>query len=356
MLHVPSNCTGCHACASICPHKCIVMKENSAGFLFPEINSIECVQCNLCEKVCPVIHEQQRSLQTLAYAVQNRNETIRYASTSGGIFSLLAENIIDQGGLVFGAAYDDNFTVRHIAIADRQELSHLRGAKYTQSVVGNSFQKVKTILNSGRKVLFSGTPCQCSGLKAFLGRDYDNLLLVDLICHGVPSPKVWQAYIDYRSSKENEGIRPVQINMRSKVRAFIGNICLCDSCSDCVAKGEERCTDFTLGDYWGIWNQHPDFDDDKGTSIVFVHSEKGKRFLKQISEQIECLSVKTEEACKENESLIKSSMPHKKRGEFLASVDASTFEDLVLEYFPLQDVKKTGFFQRIKERVRSTLK
>lgn len=386
MLHVPSNCTGCHACASICPHKCIVMKENSAGFLFPEINSIECVQCDLCEKVCPVIHEQQRSLQTLAYAVQNRNETIRDASTSGGIFSLLAENIIDQGGLVFGAAYDDNFTVRHIAIADRQELSHLRGAKYTQSVVGNSFQKVKTILNSGRKVLFSGTPCQCSGLKAFLGRDYDNLLLVDLICHGVPSPKVWQAYIDYRSSKENEGIRPVQINMRSKVsgwsryrystefdygdghitrihnnrdlfmRAFIGNICLCDSCSDCVAKGEERCTDFTLGDYWGIWDQHPNFDDDKGTSIVFVHSEKGKRFLKQISEQIECLSVETEEACKENESLIKSSMPHKKRGEFLASVDASTFEDLVLEYFPLQDARKTGFFQRIKERVRSTLK
>lgn len=385
MLHIPSNCTGCSACASICSQKCIIMKENNAGFFFPEINSVECIQCNLCENVCPVIYEPYKSLQTLAYAVKNRNENERYVSTSGGIFSLLAENVLDQGGIVFGAAYNNNFTVRHVVVTNRKELSRLRGAKYTQSVIGTSFQEVKTVLKSGKTVLFSGTPCQCSGLKAFLGKDYDNLLLVDLICHGVPSPKVWQTYIDYRSLKENEGIRPVGINMRSKVsgwsrygystefdygsehitriqnsqdlfmKAFVGNICIRNSCSDCVAKGVERCTDFTLGDYWGVWDQHPDFDDDKGTSIVFVHSEKGNRILKQISEQMEYLQVDTEEAYKENRSLVKSSVPHEKREEFLERVDVSNFEELILEYFPLTEIGKIRFFQRIKEKVKDML-
>lgn len=386
MLQIPFNCTGCYACASICPQKCITMQENKEGFFFPEINSAECIRCNLCDKVCPVIHEPDRSLQTLAYAVKNRNEGERQDSTSGGIFSLLAGNVIDRGGIVFGAAYGDDFVVRHIAVTSRTELPRLRSSKYVQSVIGKSLQDVETALKSGRQVLFSGTPCQCSGLKAFLRKDYDNLLLVDLICHGVPSPKVWQTYIDYRASKENGGTRPVRINMRSKatgwgrygysiefdygedyitrihnsqdlfMKAFIGNICLRYSCSDCIAKGVERCTDFTLGDYWGVWDQHPEFDDNKGTSIVFVHSEKGHKILEQITDQIDYLKVDTDEAYKENMSLVKSSEAHEKRDEFLARINISNFKELVLEYFPSVEIKKAGFFQRIKGKVRSALK
>ena len=381
MLHVPFNCTGCHACAGICPHKCIVMKENSAGFLFPEINIAGCVQCDLCEKVCPVIHKQEHSENTLAYAVKNRNENERYASTSGGIFSLLAENVIDQGGIVFGAAYDSDFSVRHIKVCERKDLSLLQGAKYVQSVIGSSYIEAKKELASGRLVLFSGTPCQCAGLKSFLGKLYENLTTVDIICHGVPSPKAWQAYVDYRSQKENEGIRPFRINMRSKssgwshygystefdygdgkisqignghdlfMQAFVGNICLRSSCSDCKAKGVGRCTDVTLGDYWGIWNQHPEFDDNKGTSVVFVHTQKGRKILGQLSDKMECLKVDIEDAYKENGSLVNSSPSHSGRDEFLEQITADNFEDLVKKYFPQESVQKLGILQRIKGKL-----
>lgn len=386
MIRISVVCTGCNACVSICPQKCITMRENEEGFLSPEINCAECIHCNLCDKVCPVIHEPDQSLHTLAYAVKNRNEKERQASTSGGIFSLLAKNVINQGGMVFGAAYSGDFTVQHTAVTNLTELSCLRGAKYTQSIIGTSFREVETILKSGCQVLFSGTPCQCSGLKAFLGKDYDNLLLADLICHGVPSPRVWQDYIDYRSSKENGGIRPVRINMRSKasgwsrygysaefdygggyitrvhcsrdlfMKAFVGNICLRNSCSDCVTKGIERCTDFTLGDYWGVWDQHPEFDDNKGTSIVFVHSEKGKKVLEKIADQIDCLKADVGEAYKENLSLIKSSPAHEKREEFLGRVNKFNFEELIHEYFPSEEIKQIGFYEKIKRNAKNMLK
>lgn len=385
MLRVPFNCTGCYACVSVCPKKCIVMKEDRAGFLFPMINTTECIRCNLCDKVCSVIHAQEQSMHTQAYAIKNRNDQERQDSTSGGIFSLLAKSVIDRNGIVFGAAYCDDFKVRHLAITDVQELSRLRGAKYTQSIIGDSLKRTEIALKSGRQVLFSGTPCQCSGLRAFLGKEYDNLLLVDLICHGVPSPKVWKIYLDYRSLKENGGIQPSRVNMRSKVsgwsrysystefdygegnitriynyqdlfmKAFVGNICLRKSCSNCVAKGVERCTDLTLGDYWGVWNQHPDFDDNKGTSIVLVHSEKGRKILQQLEDRMDCLEVDIDEAYKENMSLVKSSETHEKREEFLEKVNILNFEKLILEYLSPSEIKRVGFFKKIKGKVKGIL-
>ena len=211
-----SQCTGCQACASICPKNCISMVTAGDGFRFPDISIENCVQCGKCEKVCPVLHTQIVSTNTLAFAIKNRNEKERKDSTSGGIFSLLAKFVLNQNGIVFGAAYSENFEVRHVDITDSNHLSLLQGAKYTQSIVGDAFEEAKKELETGRTVLFSGTPCQCAGLKSFLGKTYDNLLTMDLICHGVPSPKVWQAYIDYRSQKENNGVRPQRINMRSK--------------------------------------------------------------------------------------------------------------------------------------------
>lgn len=385
MIQIPFNCTGCHACVSICPKNCISIVVNEEGFSYPEINTSKCIQCNLCDRICPVMNEQVKSMHTQVYGIKNKNEKERQDSTSGGVFSLLAEQILEQGGVVFGAAYNDDFVVQHIAVRDKKDLNKLRNAKYTQSILGNSFKETETLLKSGRKVLFSGTPCQCAGLKQFLRKEYDNLLLVDLICHGVPSPKIWQMYINYRSLKENKGKRPVRINMRSKksgwsqygystefdygegnitrihnsqdlfMKAFVGNICLRKSCSDCVSKGIERCTDFTLGDYWGVWNQHPKFDDDKGTSIVFVHSKKGENILKQLEDKMNCIEVDIEEAYRENESLVISSKAHEKREEFFEKVNPSNFQELVLEYFLPKKIKKVGLFEKIKGKVKMML-
>lgn len=383
MLQIPSNCTGCQACTNICPKNCISMVATSEGFLIPIIDMENCIQCNQCEKVCPVLHEQSISINTQAFAIKNVNEKVRKNSASGGVFPLLAEFVLNRNGMVFGAMYDENFEVRHVAITDYNQIYLLQGAKYTQSIVGETFGMVKKELESGRHVLFSGTPCQCAGLKSYLGKEYENLLLVDLICHGVPSPKVWQAYIGYRSLIENNGFRPININMRSKtsgwsrygystefdygngyitrihnyhdlfMKAFIGNICLRFSCGKCMAKGVERCSDITLGDYWGVWNQHPEIDDDKGVSIVFVHSFKGQNVLRLLREKIDCLQVDIEDAYMENFSLVNSSKPHEKRKEFLEQVTEKNFEALINKYFPSQEISKAGISQRVKKILKS---
>lgn len=379
MFQIPSNCTGCHACVVVCPSKCIDMKDTGEGFLFPVINKEGCICCNHCESVCPVLHMPDKSHHTRAFAIKSKDEKEREKSTSGGVFPLLAKQVLGASGIVYGVAYDRNFMASHISINDSENLSFLQGAKYVQSTVGKIFLEAKDQLKNGRRVLFSGTPCQCAGLKSFLGKDYDNLILVDLICHGVPSPKVWQTYIDYRAGKENDGKRPVRINMRSKVsgwsryltefdygngkiktilnsqdyfmRAFLGNICLRDSCSECLVKGVERCTDFTIGDYWGIWSQHPEFNDEKGVSIVFVHSAKGMEALNRVKEQAEWLEIGTEDAYRENVSMVLSSEPHGKRKEFLDRVTQENFEEMVNEYLPSVVIKKLGMWERVKDKI-----
>lgn len=382
MLCEITKCTGCQACVNICLKKCIIMRNTHEGFLFPKISETLCISCKRCERVCPIIDSPQLSVCTISYAMKNKNLNEKKQSTSGGVFTLLAEHVLEKEGIVFGAAYDSDFSVRHIGVSDKEHLSLLQGAKYTQSKIGTCFAEIKRELEAEQSVLFSGTPCQCAGLKSFLGKEYDNLIIVDIICHGIPSPKVWQAYIDYRSQKENNGNRPIRINMRSKasgwsrygystefdygngktscihnsqdlfMKAFIGNICLRNSCSDCKAKGVERCTDFTLGDYWGIWNQHPDFDDNMGTSIVLVHSQKGREILNQLSDKFECLEVDIEDAYRENKSLIDSSRAHPNRDEFLSQVTAENFEDLVRKYFPQEIAQKSGLLQKIKRRLK----
>lgn len=382
MLCEITKCTGCQACVNICLKKCIIMRNTHEGFLFPKISQTLCISCKRCERVCPIIDRPELSVRTISYAMKNKNLNEKKQSTSGGVFTLLAEHVLEKEGIVFGAAYDSDFSVRHIGVSDKEHLSLLQGAKYTQSKIGVCFVEIKRELEAGQSVLFSGTPCQCAGLKSFLGKEYDNLITVDIICHGIPSPKVWQAYIDYRSQKENNGNRPIKINMRSKVsgwsrygystefdygngkisrihnsqdlfmKVFIGNICLRNSCSGCKVKGVERCTDFTLGDYWGIWNQHPEFDDNMGTSIVLVHSQKGREILNQLSDKFECLEVDIEDAYRENKSLIDSSPAHPNRDEFLSQVTAENFEDLVRKYFPQEIAQKSGLLQKIKRRLK----
>lgn len=381
---IKNQCTSCTACSNICPKQCITLQKNEDGFNYPKIDKFKCIECSLCENICPVINKKNTNSKTIAYAVKNKNEGVRLESTSGGFFSLLADYILENDGYVVGAAYDKNFVVKHTIINDRSQLYRIRGAKYSQSELGDIFFSVKKLLEEKKMVLFSGTPCQCEGLNAFLKKDYKNLITVDLICHGVPSPEVWQKYIDYRSDKENDGIRPKKINMRCKdsgwsnygystefvyengkrtlvlnssdlfMKAFVGSICLRTSCSDCNAKGINRCTDFTLGDYWGIWNQYPKFDDNRGISAVFVHSNKGAELLGVLNDQLELIEVDIENAYKENISFIESSKPHPNRDEFLKRVTADNFEELIEKYFPVKE-SKVDIITRVKRRLRRVI-
>lgn len=198
------DCCGCSACVQRCPQQCISLEEDEEGFLYPIINEAACIDCGLCEKVCPVLHSGDAHKPLKVFAAKNNNEKIRVESSSGGVFTVLAELVIDEGGVVFGAKFGEHWDVIHDYTETKEGLAAFRGSKYVQSRIGDCFNKAKSFLVQGRKVLFSGTPCQISGLKRFLGKEYDSLLTVDFICHGVPSPKVWRMYLNETIARECE--------------------------------------------------------------------------------------------------------------------------------------------------------
>ena len=199
------NCCGCSACVQVCPKQCIRMYADNEGFLYPQVNSTICIDCGLCEKVCPVINQNKPNVPLSVYAAKNINEEVRIKSSSGGIFTLLAEQIISEGGVVFGARFNENWEVVHDYTETIDGLESFRGSKYVQSSISDNFKVAKQFLKEGRKVLFSGTPCQIAGLKKFLQKEYENLLTMEVVCHGVPSPMVWRDYIDYKRAKRDTG-------------------------------------------------------------------------------------------------------------------------------------------------------
>lgn len=300
-----SQCCGCEACRNICPRQCILMKEDKEGFLYPEVNLADCIDCGLCEKVCPVLHPAKERRPVAVYAAKHYDDNIRLASSSGGVFTFIAEKVIDEGGVVFGVRFNDQGEVIHDYVETKEKLSCFRGSKYVQSRIGDTYKLVLHFLQSGRKVLFSGTSCQIAGLKLFIRREYDNLLTVDVICHGVPSPKVWKKYLTEITSKEcsqvtNISFRDKQkgwknfslkVDMKGKrvyLRSFkldlyfdlfLSNIILRPSCYSCPAKSGKSCSDITLGDFWGIENILPELDDDKGCSVALLYNPKSKYFI-----------------------------------------------------------------------------
>lgn len=317
-----SRCCGCSACISICPKQCITMYEDEEGFLYPKADKHLCINCGQCESVCPVIHQEAPKIPIVTYAAINPCETVRIKSSSGGIFTRLAEQVLDEGGAVFGAAFDKDWSVKHIAVTCREGLAGLRGSKYLQSRMESTFKEAENYLKAGRKVLFSGTSCQIAGLKRFLHKEYGNLLAVDVICHGVPSPKAWQ---DYLAEKYN-GLTISDICFRDKrsgwkqysqtvtsstssfsskyfendfMNAFLMNLTLRPSCYDCPAKKGKSTADLTLGDFWGVERLLPQMDDDKGTSLVIIYTDKGKASLLDS----DCTEVPYQDAVRYNPSI-----------------------------------------------------
>lgn len=355
-------CNGCHACSNICPTQCIEMKEGIEGFKYPEVDYDKCIKCNICIEVCPLIERKEIEVkEPKAYACFNKDEKIRMESSSGGVFTLLAKEILKDNGIVFGAAWTEKFSLKHIYITKKEDLSKFRGSKYLQSEIGETFNQVQGFLKEGRKVLFSGTPCQIGGLKSFLKHknvNIENLLSVDFICHGVPSPKVWKKYKEELFSKEKleeasfrdktESWKGYDINFKSQnmnlkqkasknkyMRAFLADICLRPSCSDCNFKGENREADITMADFWGIQNIKPEMDDDKGTSLIFTNTDLGNKYYSKISDNIISCEVNKEDAVKYNPSYFKSIKEHPKRKLYMENIEEMTFYELYNKYVKL---------------------
>lgn len=315
MINDKTKCTGCHACFLSCPKHCISMVADAEGFWYPKVDNTKCSNCNICNNVCPIINNSNvnEAVNIQAFAAISNNDGIRMQSSSGGIFSALAEMVLDEGGVVFGAAFDEDFSVKTTYVENKEKLNILRGSKYVQSMIGNSYVQAKKFLNDGRVVLFSGTPCQIGGLYAFLNKNYERLVTVDIICHGVPSPLVWRKYLDYRMENSKAKIKHISFRNKNEgwknfsmymqfldgkeycvrhdndpfMDVFLRNFCLRPSCYECSYKTANRQADITLADFWGIEDVHKDLFDDKGTSLVILNSNVGKDYFNHLSENLQ---------------------------------------------------------------------
>ncbi len=343
MLKVSTtNCTGCGACENICPLNAIKLEENSEGFSYPNIDSTKCTNCGMCEKVCPIKNHTKHEELDYVYAITTDDE-IRMKSSSGGAFTLLATEILQNNGYVCGASYSKDFkSVEHIIISSVDELYKLNTSKYIQSNINNIYKKIKELLNKDFEVLFSGTPCQVAGLNNFLGKDYTNLTTIDILCHGVPSPLVWRKYLE-KINPENKTIK--SINFRDKAygtyplhfsikysdgntfienskknpyfKGFLKNLTLRKSCYNCKYATLARTSDITLGDFWKLQKFDKKLNDNKGYSAYMPNTEKGKVFLDKISKNAKLFQkIPVKYLVKGNPTLKAPPKPHTNRNHF----------------------------------------
>ena len=371
------DCCGCNACVQVCPKQCISMKEDREGFLYPEVNKDICVDCHLCEKICPILNQGMKREPLKVYAAINKDEKVRMQSSSGGIFTALAEHVIKLGGVVFGARFDEQWQVKHDYTETMEGLATFRGSKYVQSQIGNTFQEAEQFLKAGRKVLFSGTPCQIAGLLNFLRKEYDNLLTVDFICHGVPSPMVWRRYLKEEIARQCEknsvlnypisetDVRVEDISFRNKrlgwkkfsfaltlsttngsgkkiqfcsyapitkneyLRGFLSNVFLRPSCYSCPVKSLKSGSDITLADFWGIQSDSK-FADDKGTSALIVNTALVQDIIHGLN--IDVYETSIESVASNNRCYFKSTHKPDNRVKFMQALQRKTVVSSIIEY------------------------
>lgn len=353
------KCTGCMACLNICPKEAIEIEIGKDGFNYPKVNKEKCINCGICQKACPVINKIKENTNKIeVYACRNKNEKIRMKSSSGGIFTLMAEWILSHNGVVFGVKFNQNMEAVHDYVEDKENLKMFRGSKYVQSNIGKTYQKIKQFLLEGRKVLFTGTPCQVEGLLAYLGKEYENLYTQDIICHGVPSPKVWEKYLEYK--KKIYGEYPKKVDFRRKdlsdwrnyqvcykysnieenidhiedvyMKLFLYNFDLRQTCYNCNFKKIKRSSDITIADFWGIQNVNPDFYDERGISAVLVNTEKGRQCFENIKNNIEFSVENIEDIMKYNSSFYKSAKYNEEREKFFEDLENNDFEYLIKKF------------------------
>ncbi len=342
----PKSCCGCGACVSVCPRDAVAMKEDEAGFIYPSVDEALCVKCGKCAEVCVFTQKNKGANGDPAvYAAATEDKDVLLESSSGGIFTELANAVLDKGGTVFGAAWTNEMSVSHIPVESKAELEKLRGSKYVQSVTGDTFRQAKKLLEGGRYVCFSGTPCQIAGLKAYLGRDYEKLLTIDIICHGVPSMKMLRddlAYvyggdlseidrIKFRDKRYGWGTKGSILSGSSRTKYdpgtspyyfyFLKGEVYRESCYNCRFPSEGRQGDITLGDYWGIRQEliklMGEADPDKGISCVLVNTGKGAQWFKSIENNLHLTLSDRKSVEKHNKQLTAPSAPLPEHRELL---------------------------------------
>lgn len=355
-----TKCCGCSACASVCPKNCIAMSSDNEGFLYPIVDQSKCVNCDLCQKVCPVLTvEKEIPKEQKTWLVQNRDEKILQESTSGGAFSAFAVAILCSGGIVFGAAFDENMVVRHISVESVDELYKFRNSKYVQSAIGDSFTKVKEYLKNGRKVLFSGTPCQVEGLKKYLRKDYQNLYTVDVVCHACPSPLIWEKYKQYRfkdkttiksakfRDKSDYGYDYSQISLSDNkkrlhfgvesdpyLRAFFSNLSDRPSCYHCAFKKRYRVSDVTIWDCFDVYKLDKSFDDNRGVTRVLGHTEKADYLISQAINTCKVKQIDVEKALAGVKEMVLSVQENPLRTQFFIDAENLSADELFKKWFP----------------------
>ncbi len=381
-----TNCSSCGACANVCRKDAITMQLDANGFYRPVVDSEKCVQCGMCEKNCPWINAVKNPNTSRdvpwTIAAYVKDESIRMESSSGGIFSILAEKFLDEGGVVVGVAQLSSIEFGHIIVENKADLAKLRGSKYVQADVGTIYKKVHSLLNAGQKVLFSGTPCQVAALYAVLGRNAASvdLTTIDLVCHGTPSVKVFEKYV--AEIEKGKSVQVLSTRFRDKrkgwrlfsmtsllkkksgdyfeisetlhknkfMRVFLQNICLNTSCSDCKYGKLPRVADVTLGDYWNIAQAHPKIDNDSGISVVLLNTEHGKALFDTVIDDVVFCESAVDKAIARNRCIVSSYKPHPKRSEFFAHLDEYTIDELIKKYCPYP-----SFGNNLYNRVRGIL-
>lgn len=371
------QCCGCGACVQKCPRKCISFVQDKEGFLYPSVNRSKCVNCGICISVCPFHHPSDDRMPIKSFAAYNIDEETRRESSSGGVFSSLAKIVLGEGGVAFGAMFDEHWNVVHGYVEKMDDLSKLRGSKYVQSLVGNAYMLAEQFVKEGRLVLFSGTPCQVAGLKKYLGKEYENLITMDCICHGVPSPKIWKWYLDL----DKRHSRIVGINFRNKdngwkrynfavdygkddcslrtyhrenpyMMAFLDNMTLRPSCSSCQAKSGRSHSDVTLADFWNVDKVVEGMDDDKGVSLLLVNTVKGVRLLEQMHDVVSH-EVDFKQAVQFNKAWGESFLMHPHRELFFSSYHKHKKDFDAFVRMPQQQA--VGFGKRLKRLIKTML-
>jgi acetyltransferase-like isoleucine patch superfamily enzyme/coenzyme F420-reducing hydrogenase beta subunit len=363
-LERKEDCCGCNACGDICPCKAITFKNDNEGFWYPEIDKKRCIDCELCERVCPIIHIDELKKndlpQSICYAAEHKNIEVIFDSTSGGLFSALAEVMYRKKGYVGGAIFNDDLSVSQFVSDQKDDLPRLRSSKYLQSNAEGFYKRIKELLMEEKDVLVCGTPCQMAGLRAYLGKDYPNLIIVDFICRGINSPKIWQKYM--QSFADRYGSKVVFAKAKSKeygwrnltqkvrledgreffetgsmsnfTRGYLRTNAYCrPSCYECHFKGFPRIADITLADFWGIEKYDQSMEKNLGTSLVMVNSQKGQEYFELVKKKIHAIQMPFETILAGNPALIKPLHPPLvNREKFFADVDKMNFTELAEKY------------------------
>lgn len=372
------KCTGCGVCSNGCPKKAIQMVEDYTGFKYPVVDNSKCINCYLCKKLCPILNvpKENNYEKPKVYACWSKDKKNREISTSGGIFTEVGKYVINNGGKVVGAAYDKNNLVIHRIATSLEELEELRQSKYIQSDSNSIYSDTKNILENGEEILFCGSPCQIAGLKNFLGKDYERLITVEFICRGMNSPKAYKSWLHEIENVENKKVKKVwfkyKINGWKKsprctrvdftdntykvydgednkfMKGYLGpNLYIRESCGDCKFNGISRQADITLADFWGI---DSNLDDDKGTSMVLLNSNKGEKYFEKIRERIVFFERTLEEVKKGNDCFDNSVVINKKSKEFLGKIDNINFSEMVEQY------SKDTIITKVKKMIKRIIK